>query len=122
VRRRAVLKHKHKLVLGAVKGTHTPVILNPDTDVLELSVNILCRVQQFTLMTPVHEDVVDGSRLAEPNQVLTGGLQQARKLGLRQITGGHNEVAVLSLTKTADIPGPHIIRRINDNDVDDLIA
>src|SRR5271167_229490 len=54
MRSAAVFVHEHQLILAAIQRAHPGVVLDPDTNVLELAIDFLASAQQFSHVPPIH--------------------------------------------------------------------
>src|SRR6476661_7510543 len=97
------LVDKHELVLGAVERAHPPVILVPDTDILEFGVDPACCVDDLCHVPPVHADEVQGAIGAEGCQMAKDGPEKVLEFSGGHFAGRHLELPVLDRTKPAHV-------------------
>ena len=81
----AMLEDKDELVLTAVQRAHPAIVLDPDTEVLELAIGVAAGGQQLAEMAPIHADEVDRAIGAEGREVL-GSLAEKGSEGALSIS------------------------------------
>jgi hypothetical protein len=75
-----VFEHQHQLVLTAVEGTHSGIVLDPHADVFELGIDPRAGGEQLAKVPPVHADEVNGAIAAVAGRKAAGCGQEAREL------------------------------------------
>ena len=58
VRAMPLFENKDKLVLAAVERAHSGIVLDPDAEILQLTIGLSAGGQQLAEMAPIHADVV----------------------------------------------------------------
>src|SRR6266853_190529 len=91
----AAFEHKYEFVLAAVKRTHPCIVLGPYAYVLQLGICLSTSGEEFTNMTPVHADEVNGSFMAIAGHQIANIAEEIREAGCAHFARGHDEIVVL---------------------------
>ena len=54
-----VLENEDELVPAAIQRAHAPIVLDPDAEIFEPAVGVVCGAKKLLDMAPVHTDEVD---------------------------------------------------------------
>src|SRR5436305_15196894 len=88
----ALFEHKDKLVLAAVERPHPAIVLDPNTEVLQLVVGGSAGRQQLLEMAPVRADDVQRTADAECAGVADSLAKNAGEFGSSHLGRGYREV------------------------------
>src|SRR5205085_1538398 len=112
----AMFEHKDKLVLAAVERPHPAIVLDPNTEVLQLVVGGSAGRQQLLEMAPVHADEVQRTADAECHEVAESLAKKAGEFGSIHLARGHREGPMVDRAETTRMTiDRHIIRRVGEH-------
>src|SRR6516164_10468077 len=117
VRASSALPHEHQLVLGAIKRSHTRISLVPDTQVLELAVDLAAGGQHLPHVPPIHADLMDGAVNRVLSEAAKHRFQECCKFSLTHFAASHCELAMPDAAEPADVAiDRNIVRRVREDE------
>src|SRR5437588_5753824 len=109
------LPHEHQLMLRAIETTHAGIALVPDTQVLELAVDLAAGGEHLPQVPPIHADLMDRAVDGVLGEALKHRLQEIREFGLAHLATAHGKIAMTNATEAADIAVDHdIVWRVRE--------
>src|SRR5689334_6390170 len=113
-RANATLIDEDQFVSAPVEGAQAGLVLHPNADVLQLSVDLLSRLEQRREMTPIDAHIVHRPLGTVTAQVLQHQNQKVRELILGHLPGAHGKFAVADSTPASGVAvDAHIVRRVS---------
>src|SRR5260370_38459764 len=97
------LPYEHQLMLRAVERAHAGIGLVPDTEVLELAVDLAAGGEHLPHMPPTHADLMDRAIDGVLGEVIKNRLQECREFGLVHLAAAHGKIAMTNATEATDV-------------------
>src|SRR5262249_38615528 len=97
------LPDKHQLVLGAIERAHSGVALVPDTEVLELAVDLVTGAEHLSHVAPIHADLMDRTVDSVLGEQGKDGFEKGCEFRLAHLATAHGEVAMTNAAQAADM-------------------
>src|SRR5207253_224527 len=115
VRRGPTLPHEHQLMLRAIERAHAGIGLVPDTEVLELAIDLAPGGEHLPHVPPVHADLMNRSVDGILGEALKHRLQEIREFGLAHLATAHGKIAMTNATEATDVAVDHdIVWRVRE--------
>src|SRR5258708_8398547 len=103
------LPHEHQFMLRAIERAHAGIALVPDTEVLELAVDLAAGGQHLPHVPPIHADLMDRAVDGVLGEALKHRLQEIREFGLAHLATPHGKIAMTNATEATDVAVDHDI-------------
>src|SRR5438094_4745934 len=109
------LPHEHQLMLRAIERAHAGIALVPDTEVLELAVDLAAGGEHLPHMPPIHADLMDRAINGVLRETLKHRFQKCDEFGLVHLAAAHGKIAVANATEATDVAVDHdIVWRVRE--------
>ena len=109
----AVLEGENQFVPGAVEGAHTPIVLRPNNEILELGIVRRARFQHLAHVSPIHADKMNRSIDGVGDEIGECSGQEGDEFAARHVARGHCELIMFDFAEAAHIAGDRdIVRRV----------
>jgi hypothetical protein len=110
-------------VLAAVERAHTCIVLDPNAQILELSIGISAGGQHLLEVAPVHADVVERPGGTECGKVTAGSSEKGGEFGLVHFARSHRERTVMDRAEAGRMAiDRHVIRRVSEDHASPFLA
>src|SRR5947208_7468049 len=97
------LPHEHQLMLRAIERAHASIGLVPDTEVLELAIDLAAGGEHLPHVAPIHADLMDRAINGVLGETLKHRFQKCDEFGLVHLAAAHGKIAMTNATEATDI-------------------